>query len=58
MPIANDAIMLGRSILLFRHLKHHNLFTGYDFMHNSRLSVLVPFLATKEALALLKFVSK
>ena len=37
----------------FRHLKHQNLSTGDDFIYSSGISLLVPFLATREAVALL-----
>ena len=50
-PLANDPIMSGTSIRLFRHLKHQNLSTGDDFIYNS--GFLVPFLATIKAVALL-----
>ena len=43
--------MSGRSIWSFRHLKHLNLSTGDDFIHSSRIIFLVPFLATREAVA-------
>ena len=45
--------MSGTSIWSFRHLKHQNLSTGDDFIYSSGISLLVPFLATMEALALL-----
>ena len=51
MPLANDPIMLGTLIQSFRHLKHQNLSTGDDFIHSSGIIFLVPFLATKEAVA-------
>ena len=35
----------------FRHLKHQNISNGDDFMYGSGIILLVPFLATKEALA-------
>ena len=38
---------------MFRHLKHQNLFTGDDLIHNSGITYLVPFLAPKDALTLL-----
>jgi len=37
----------------FTHLKHKNLSAGDDFIHRSGMSFLVPYLATKEAVALL-----
>ena len=37
----------------FRHLKHQNLSTGDDFIYSSGIIFLVPFLATREAVALL-----
>ena len=37
----------------FRHLKHQNLSTGDDFIYRSGISLLLPFLATREAVALL-----
>ena len=49
MPPANEAIMLGTLIQLFRHLKHQNPSTGDDFIYISGIIFLVPFLATKEA---------
>ena len=49
--LANDPIMLGKLIQSFRHLKHQNLSTGDDFIYSSGIIFLVPFLATKEALA-------
>ena len=52
-PLANDLIMSGTSILSFRHLKHQNLSTGDDFIYSSGIIFLVPFLATREAVALL-----
>ena len=51
MPLAIDPIMSGRLILLFRHLKQQNLSTGDDFIHSSGIIFLVPFLATREAVA-------
>ena len=48
-PLANDPIMLGTSIPLFRHLKHQNLSTGDVFIYSSG-NFLVPFLATKAVL--------
>ena len=39
--------------LSFRHLKYQNLFTSDNFIHISRIILLLPFLATKETLALL-----
>ena len=50
-PLANDQEMSGRSIRLFRHLKHQNLSTGDDFIYSSGIVFLVPFLATREAMA-------
>ena len=35
MSLANDAIMSGRSIWLFRHLKHQNMSTGDDYIYSS-----------------------
>ena len=52
-PLANDSIILGTLIQSFRHLKHQNLSTGDDFIDGSGIIFLVPFFATKEALALL-----
>ena len=52
-PLANDPIMSGTSIRSFRHLKHQNLSTGDDFIYSSGIIFLVPFLATREAVALL-----
>ena len=51
-PLANDLIMSGTSIRSFRHLKHPNLSTGDDFIYSSGIIFLVPFLATREAVAL------
>ena len=34
-PLANDPIMLGRSIRLFRHLKHQTMSTSDEFIHSS-----------------------
>ena len=51
--LAKDLIMSGTSIQSFRHLKHQNLSTGDDFIYSSVIIFLVPFLATKEAFALL-----
>ena len=48
-PLANNPIMRGRSIQLFRHLKYQNLSTGDDFIHCSGMIFLVPFLANTEA---------
>ena len=50
--LANDPIMLGKLIQSFRHLKHQNLSTGDDFIYSSGIIFLVPFLATREAVAL------
>ena len=36
----------------FRHFKHQILFTSDNFIHNSGIIYLVPFLATYEAVAL------
>ena len=52
-PLANDSIMSGTSIQSFRHLKHQNLSTGDDFIYSSGIIFLVPFLAIREAVALL-----
>ena len=52
-PLANDPIMSGTLIRSFRHLKHQNLSTGDDFIYSSGIIFLVPFLATREAVALL-----
>ena len=52
-PLANDPIMSGISIWLFRHLKYQNLSTGDDFIHSSEIICLVLFLVIKEALVLL-----
>ena len=49
-PLANKSIMSRRSIQLFRHLKHQNLFTDKNFMHIIGI-YLVLFMATKEILA-------
>ena len=43
MSLANDPIMSGTSIWLFRHLEHQNLSS------NRTDNFLVPFLATREA---------
>ena len=51
--LSNDLIMLGTSIRSFIHLKHQNLSTGDDFIYSSGIIFLVPFLATREAVALL-----
>ena len=56
MPLANNPIMSGRLIPLFRHLKHLNLFTGDDFIHSSKIIFLVKFLVTKEAFVLLQII--
>ena len=53
-PLENDPVMLGRLIRSFRHLKHQNLSAGDDFIYSSRIIFLVPFLATREAVALLE----
>ena len=37
-PIANDPIISGRLIRLFRHLKHQNLSTCDDFFHISGIT--------------------
>ena len=50
-PLANDLIMSGTSIQSFRHLKHQNLSTGDDFIYSSGIIFLLPFLATREAVA-------
>ena len=52
-PLANDPIMLGRSIWLFRPPKHKNLSTGDEFIHNSGI-FCISILATKETLASLE----
>ena len=52
-PLANDLIMSGTSIQSFRHLKHQNLSTGDDFIYSSGIFFLVPFMASREAVALL-----
>ena len=52
MPLANNAIISDTSIWLFRHLKHQNLSTGDDFIYSSGIICLVPFLGTREAVAL------
>ena len=52
-PLTNDPIMWGRSIWSFRHLKHQNLSTGYDFIQSRGIIFSVPFLATREAVGLL-----
>ena len=49
-PLANNTIILGRSIYLFRHLKYQNLSTGDDFIHNNGMILWVEFLAIKKAL--------
>ena len=51
MPLSNDSTMSGRSIWLFRHLKHQNLSTGDGFIHSRVKTHLVPFLDTREAVA-------
>ena len=51
--LAIDLNMLGTLIRSFRHLKHQNLSTGDDFIYSSGIIFLVPFLATREAVALL-----
>ena len=51
MPLANDLMMSGTLIWSFRHLKHQNLSTGDDFIYSSGIFFLVPFLATREAVA-------
>ena len=48
-PIENSFIISGRSIWLFRHLKHQNQSTGDDFICSCGIILLVSFLATKEA---------
>ena len=58
-PLANDCIMSSTSIRSFRHLKHQNLSTGDDFIHQGSIAtarshirgVVVPFLATREVVA-------
>ena len=58
-PLENDPIMSGRLIRSFRHLKHQNLSTGDDFIHQGSIAtarshirgVVVPFLATREVVA-------
>ena len=50
-PLASNLIMSGRSIRLFRPLKHKNPSTGDDFINNSGIIFLVPILANKETLA-------
>ena len=52
-PLANDLIMSGTSIQSFRHLKHQNLSNGDDFIYSSGIFFLVPFMASREAVALL-----
>ena len=52
-PLANDPIMMGRTIRSFRHLKHQYLSTGDNFIYSSGIIFLVPFLTTMEAVALL-----
>ena len=52
-PLANDLIMSGTSIQSFRHLKHQNLSTGDDFIYSSGIFFLVPFMASRKAVALL-----
>ena len=59
--LANNLIMSGRLIWSFRHLKHQNLPTGNEFIHQGSITmakicirgVVVPLLATREAVALL-----
>ena len=53
MPLANDSIMSGTLIRLFRHLKHQNVSTGDDFIYNCEMILLAPFLATREVMGLL-----
>ena len=52
-PLAKDLIMLGTSIRSFTHLKHQNMSTSDDFIYSSGIIFLVPFLSTREAVALL-----
>ena len=52
-PLANDPIILGTWIWFFRYLKHQNLSTGDDFIYHRGIIFLVPFLSTREAVALL-----
>ena len=49
--LAKDLIISGTLIWSFRHLKHQNLSAGDDFIYSSRIIFLVPFLATREAVA-------
>ena len=51
-PPENDLIILETSIRSFRYLKHPNLSTGDDYIYSSGIIFLVPFLATREAVAL------
>ena len=51
--VRHHADMSSTSIQSFRHLKHQNLSTGDDFIYSSVIIFLVPFLATREAVALL-----
>ena len=53
MPLAKDLIMSGTLIQWFRYLKHQNLSTGDDFIYHRGIIFLVPFLSTREAVALL-----
>ena len=57
--LENDPIMSGRLIWSFRLLKHQNLSTGDDFIHQGSIAtarshirgVIDPFLATREVVA-------
>ena len=54
MPLENHPFMLGTLIKSFRHLKRQNLYTGDDYIYSSGIILLVSFLATREAVALLE----
>ena len=56
-PLANDPIMLGRSIQLFKNLENQNLSTGDDFIHSSGIIFCISFLANKELLATIAYVT-
>ena len=51
--LANNLIISGTYIQWFRHLKHPNMSTGDDFIYSSGIFFLVPFMASREAVALL-----
>ena len=52
-PIANNPIILGRSIPLLKDLKDQNLCTCDDFIDRSGIIFLVPFLVTMDAMVLI-----